>query len=98
MGTFVIGLVSTFVTLIAAAYIVGYPRALAKFGIASFTFAALSVLPIPIPLFDVFAPPLGMYIALVGSDYNSHHHVVKLFVVSLLLTIGIFLLLATIFP
>ena len=72
MNIFFTGLVTTFITLVIAASIIKFPKDYGKFFAASAVYGGLSAVPIPIPIFGMFVPPIGMYMVLVGSNYTSH--------------------------
>ena len=86
MSVFLTGLITTFITLVVAASIIKFPKDYGKFFMAAFVFGFLSAvrIPIPIPLFNLLTPPIGMYMVLVGSNYTSHKWVMKLCIVSFL--------------
>ena len=84
MSVFLTGLITTFITLVVAASIIKFPKDYGKFFMAAFVFGFLSAVRIPIPLFNLLTPPIGMYMVLVGSNYTSHKWVMKLCIVSFL--------------
>jgi hypothetical protein len=91
MNVFFVGLITTFITLVIAAAIIKFPKDYGKFFMASVTYGGLSAIPIPIPLLDIFAPPIGMYMVLIGTNYQSHKWVVNLCIVSFIVNAAILL-------
>ncbi len=61
MTSFVIGIIITFITLNIAATFIGFKKDIKVFLIAAFTYGALQLIPIPIPLIGIFVPVIGMY-------------------------------------
>ena len=52
-------------------------------------------MPIPVPIIGIFIPPVGMYMVLVGSNYQSHSWVVKLCIVSFIVNVAMLAALIT---
>ena len=82
MASFIIGIVITFITLNIAAVFIGFKKDIKVFAIAAFTYGALSIIPIPVPIIGMFVPVIGMYMVLVGTNYESHDRVMKLCLVN----------------
>lgn len=81
MITLFTGFAITFVTLVVSATIIHFPKQYGKFLAASVVFSVLSVLPLPVGLIDSFLPLVGMYVVLIGTDYQSHEKIMKLCIV-----------------
>lgn len=87
MIAFITGIVVTFITLNLAAVFTGFKKDMKVFLMASFTYGILVLIPIPIPIIGSFVPVVGMYMVLVGTDYESHDRVFKLCLVNWLLNL-----------
>ena len=72
------GIIVTFITLNIAAMFFGFEKDQKAFALAAFTYGILYFIRIPIPIIGAFFPAIGMYIVLVGTDYESHNRVLKL--------------------
>lgn len=95
MRVFFIGLITTFITLVIAASIIKFPKDYGKFFMAAVVYGGLSAVPIPVPIIGIFIPPVGMYMVLVGSNYQSHSWVVKLCIVSFIVNVAMLAALIT---
>lgn len=93
MSIFITGLVTTFLTLIIAANIIKFPKFYGRFFAAAVVYGALSAVPLPLGFLGLFVPPIGMYMVLIGSDYQQHQWVMKLCVVSFIVNALILMLL-----
>ena len=58
---------------------------------AGVVYGGLSAVNIPIPFIGILIPPVGMYMVLIGSNYQSHKWVMKLCIVSFIVNVAILL-------
>lgn len=89
---FLIGATLMFPILFVVSSFTGHVIGPKRLLLASITFGTLQAIPIPVPLIGAFIPAVGMYVVLLGSDYEHHGAVLKLSGIALFIYILIFFL------